>query len=213
VGGFAFGGGGAGGGGGEDGAGDEGVIANRWSELIELLDKKNVVFLDGLTDAEIEEIEGKYGFRFPPDLRDFLQTALPAGHWFPNWRSGTESDLREGLSSPLSQVLLDVEGNDFWLPEWGVRPETTEERRIIVEKLVGEAPRLIPLNLITYLPDRPHESGNPVLSIHQADIVYVGFDLNDYLRAHFHLPDRKPWPENIREIEFWDVDRWQSIQW
>lgn len=61
------------------------------------------------------------------------------------------------------------------------------------------------------MPDRPHESGNPVFSVYQTDIIYYGFDLDDYLRHEFDLPGRKPWPEKVREIEFWDVDRWYSI--
>ena len=32
------------------------------------------------------------------------------------------------------------------------------------------------------MPDRPHLNGNPVLSVYQTDIVYYGFDLDDYLR-------------------------------
>jgi hypothetical protein len=71
------------------------VNKNRWTELIELLDSANVVFLDGLTDAEVARVEKTYDFRFPLDLRDFLQTALPTGFAFPNWRSGEESQIRE----------------------------------------------------------------------------------------------------------------------
>ena len=187
------------------------MSGDRWSELIELLDKKNIVFLDGLTDAEIETIESKYGFRFPPDLRDFLQTALPTGSSFLDWRSATDSDIRKRLTWPLDGILFDVENNVFWLPEWGVKPETADQRRLIVEQAVDRAPRLIPIYSHRYMPDRPHESGNPVFSVYQTDIIYYGFDLDDYLRHEFDLPGRKPWPEKVREIEFWDVDRWYSI--
>jgi len=63
------------------------MSGNRWSELIELLKEKNVIFSDGLKDAEIEAIQQKYGFQFPPDLRNFFQTAVPQGYRFFNWRS------------------------------------------------------------------------------------------------------------------------------
>src|SRR5437763_9349956 len=32
-----------------------------------------VEFDAGLTDAEVAAVEGQFGFRFPPDLREFLQ--------------------------------------------------------------------------------------------------------------------------------------------
>jgi hypothetical protein len=63
------------------------------------------------------------------------------------------------------------------------------------------------------LPDRPNLPGNPVLSVHQTDIIYYGFDLEDYFRNEFGLPNRKPWPAAIRPIEFWDVQRWQDVRW
>ena len=49
--------------------------------------------------------------------------------------------------------------------------------------------------------------------MHQTDIIYYGFDLDDYLRHEFDLPDRKPWPSEVRAIEFWNVDRWQDAGW
>ena len=117
------------------------------------------------------------------------------------------------LTWPLQGILFDVEHCDFWLPEWGAKPETEEGRRFIVENAVTDAPRLIPIHAHRYLPDKPHEEGNPVISVCQTDIIYYGFDLNDSLRHEFDLPGRKPWPEKMPEIEFWDVDRWQSIRW
>jgi hypothetical protein len=188
------------------------VSGGRWSELIELLHTRNVIFLDGLTDTEVEAIEAKYGFRFPPDLRDFLQTGLPTASSFLNWRSATESDVRKSLAWPLEGMLFDVENNVFWLREWGAKPETADQRRLIVEQAVDRAPRLIPVYSHRYMPDRPHESGNPVLSVYQTDIIYYGFDLDDYLRHEFDLPDRKPWAE--KGVEFWDdvgAERFRSL--
>jgi hypothetical protein len=47
-----------------------------------------VEFDAGLTDAEVRQTEEFFGFRFPPDLRDFLQTASPRGPQF-RCRSGS----------------------------------------------------------------------------------------------------------------------------
>jgi len=159
-------------------------VDDRWSKLIELMEAAGVMFENGLTDVEVASVEEIYGFHFPLDLRNFLQTALPKHFPFANWRSGDDAYIREMLRLPLEGVLFDVE-HDFWLTEWGPRPA----------------------------PDRPHGPGNPVLSVHQTDIIYYGFDLDDYLRHEFNLPDRKPWPSEIRAVEFWDVDRWQDVRW
>ena len=63
------------------------------------------------------------------------------------------------------------------------------------------------------MPDASHWEGNPVLSVYQTDIIYYGYDLEDYLRHEFDLPDRKPWPEHFRSISFWDIGRFQEVRW
>lgn len=186
-----------------------------WTDLIELMRgaRASAAFADGLSDAEVERAEENYGFRFPPDLRGLLQAALPNGFPFPDWRSGEDVRIRELLRLPLDGILVDVERNDFWLPEWGVRPVQDKDARAIVEEHVNQAPRLIPIYGHRMIPDRPHRIGNPVLSIHQTDIIYYGFDLDDYFRHEFGLPGRKPWPSEVPQVEFWDVDRWQDLRW
>jgi hypothetical protein len=52
-----------------------------------------------------------------------------------------------------------------------------------------------------------------VFSVHQTDIIHYGFDLADYLRHEFGLPGRAPWPERVRPIRFWDLDRFQEVRW
>ena len=170
-----------------------------------------VEFDDGLTDAEIAAVESRFGFRFPPDLREFLQTALPRGPQFPDWRSGNENELHMWLDRPRRGVLFDVESG-FWLPEWGERPQGLDVRRA-VEALVAAAPKLIPVYAHRMMPDEPHEPGNPVFSVHQTDIIEYGFDLADYLRHEFELPGREPRPERVRKIRFWDIDRFQDTRW
>jgi hypothetical protein len=86
-----------------------------------------VEFDAGLTDAEVAAVENRFGFRFPPDLREFLQTALPRGPQFPDWRSGDEARLRDWLDGPRQGILFDVRYNGFWLGEWGQRPRSLDE--------------------------------------------------------------------------------------
>src|SRR5205807_1712912 len=161
----------------------------------------------------VTAVEARFGLRFPPDLRAFLQTALPRGPQFPDWRSGDEARLREWLDEPRQGILFDVEFNGFWLDEWGPVPGSFDEAKRVVSGLVAAAPRLIPVFSHRMLPDEPHLPGNPVLSVHQTDIIHYGFDLADYLRHEFHLPGRQPWPDVVRPIRFWDLDRFQAVRW
>jgi hypothetical protein len=175
--------------------------------------ERGIDFDVGLTDAEVAATEARFDFRFPPDLRAFLQTALPKGERFPNWRSGKEADLRDWLDLPRQGVLFDIEHNDFWLNEWGPRPDSMADAKRVASELVAGAPKLIPIFIHRMMPDEPHLAGNPVFSVHQTDIIHYGFDLADYLRNEFLLPGREPWPDSVRQIRFWDLDRFQDVRW
>lgn len=182
----------------------------QWSELAALLQVGHVQFNPGLTDEEVERTEKKFGFRFPPDLRAFLQTVMPAQIGFHDWRKGDESKLRAALNWPLKGCLFGVEHSGFWLPEWGERPELLENALAIATQNVLEAPKLIPIYSHRYMPEQPNKSGNPIFSVYQMDIIYYGFDLDDYLRHEFKLPGSKPWPEHVRQIKFWNPSRFQE---
>jgi hypothetical protein len=184
-----------------------------WSGLIGQLEAKGVIFDAGLSDSEIARAEVNYEINFPDDLRSILQSAFPNRFPFPNWRLVEDPHIRELLSMPLEGILFDVERNEFWLPEWGSKPSDSEGRRRIVEEKVKDAPRLIPIHSHRMMPSRPRIAGNPILSVHQTDIIYYGFDLDDYFRHEFGLDGRKDWQEQIRPIEFWEVERWQELRW
>lgn len=193
--------------------------AGKWSDIIEQLKDQDIEFAEGLSDAEIQHVECRYGFQFPPDLREFLQTALPHGEQFPDWRSQPEKDLRDWLDRPRQGILFDVEHNSFWLAEWGPRPESLEQASQIVNELMAAAPKLIPIYSHRMMPDEPNLPGNPVFSVYQTDIIYYyyyyyyGFDLEDYLRHEFELAGREPWPESVRAIRFWDLERFDEACW
>ncbi len=56
------------------------------------LEKASVEFDKGLTDSEITQIESRYDFQFPPDLREFLQISLPTGKGWIDWRNDSEAE-------------------------------------------------------------------------------------------------------------------------
>jgi hypothetical protein len=153
----------------------------RWRELAALLQRGHLEFDPGLTDLEVEATEKKFNFRFPPDLRAFLQTVMPAHIGFHDWRDGNEAWLRLQLEGPRQQYLAGID--HFWLPEWGGRPESLADAREIVRAKIAEAPKLIPIYGGCYIAEEPHEPGNPVFSVSQMEVIYAGFDLDDYLRS------------------------------
>jgi hypothetical protein len=101
--------------------------------LVNELQPKGVAFKAGLRNDEISRIERDYEFRFPPDLREFLQFALPISEGFPNWRAGWigqpiieweyQTQIVVGhnlapipfqLAQPADGICFDIERNGFW---------------------------------------------------------------------------------------------------
>ena len=175
-----------------------------WDQLVDALRDCGVGFAPGLTDDEVSATEARFALRFPPDLRAFLQTALPRGGRFTDWRSGDEGKLRETLDEPLVGLLYSID-HGYWVRGWGPRPPTTEEARRLATRLVGAGPRLIPVYGHRMMPAEPHLPGNPVFSVHGADIIRYGAELRDYLIHEFMArEDIAVWPmaDAFRPIAF-----------
>ena len=99
---------------------------------------------------------------------------------FYDWRRDDEA-LKGTFSLPLGGLLFDVEHADLWMKSWGERPKSRKARKQVLSKLVAAAPKLIPVYGHRYLLADPLEAGNPVLSVHQADIIVYGSNLRNYL--------------------------------
>jgi len=102
-------------------------------ELIKLLIKKGVTFDKGLTDNELKKINQEFGITFPPDLEDFLKTALPTSESFINWRRGLKSEkvkasIKLRIKWPFDGMAFDIKRNDFWVKSWGTKPKLIKER-------------------------------------------------------------------------------------
>ncbi|NBW06660.1 MAG: hypothetical protein EBR82_01375 [Caulobacteraceae bacterium] len=157
------------------------------------------VWAKGYSQAELDEAQEKFDLVFPPDLVAFLRERRPAQGY--DWRTD-ETQIRDMLRWPLEGLLFDVENNALWRPGWGDRPGTPEARAEALTAIVNAAPKLIPLVSHRYLPAEPHEAGNPVLSVHQSDVIYYGADLADYFEREFGHPTR-PLRRHIKRIPFW----------
>lgn len=163
-----------------------------------------VDFQRGMTELELTSVEDRFGFRFPPDLRDLLQVAVPHGPGFPDWRSGSDTSLWDCINWPIEGILFDVHHNGFWHDDWGLRPSTTPDALEVARAKIANAPHLIPVFGHRMIPDEPHEPGNPVFSIYQTDIIRYGNDLCDYLQHEFGLECVPKREFSVRRIRFWD---------
>ncbi len=177
-----------------------------YQNYMTVLERAGVEFLPGLMPHEIQHIEATYGFRFPPDLREFLMCALPISQGFINWRDAEEHEIQKWLSWPFEGICFDIEWNAFWVEEWGVKPDALDEAYHIVRRVLEQAPILIPINGHRYIPDRPHEPNNPIFSVYQTDIIYYGNTFPRYLenefRYYFGTPEYNL-EGTIKTIELW----------
>ena len=153
----------------------------------------------GYTQAELDDAQQKFGLVFPPDLVALLRDRRPVeGHVWTD-----EVAIRRMLAWPFEGLLFDVEHNHLWWPEWGPRPSGSYDREEVLRSVVARAPKLIPLISHRYLPEDPHEEGNPVFSVHQADVIYYGANLADYFEREFAGFDHRPWNQPTKHIPFW----------
>ena len=184
------------------------------TNAIQQIKAQGIQFLPGLTDDEVSAAESRWGFKFPQDLRAFLQIAMPApleaedyrNKKFPNWTSTDKADIdyiKYCLKWPLGMLIEDVEINNFWMTTWGERPSDLEQAKQIATQHIKAAPILIPILFHRFMPAEPCEIGNPVFSMFGQDTICYGYDLADYLSNEFKL-DKPQWAaRRPRKIDFW----------
>ncbi len=154
-------------------------------KALTLMRPHGIAIEDGLSEDELAASEKRFGFQFPPDLRELLRSAFPVGPSLPNWRSGNESELRDRLGWPFDGMAFDIEHNGFWLDEWGTRPGGLRDAICVARSHLEKSPKLIPVYGHRYLPEEPLLAGNPVFSVYQTDIIYYGENLWDYFAREF----------------------------
>jgi hypothetical protein len=161
----------------------------------------SVRWTKGYTQAELDRAQHRFGLVFPPDLIALLRRKRPVdGH---DWTD--DAATRRALDWPLDGLLISVERGQIWWPEWGKEPSNARARKEVLHDVVSRAPKLIPLISHRYLPEQPHESGNPIFSVFYTDVIYYGANLKDYFGREFgdwHTRNQ-PWPTQIKYIPFW----------
>lgn len=175
-----------------------------------MLKGKGVSFDKGLSEEEVGRVKEVFEIDFPDDLRLFLQTALPVSESFVHWRYAINSDkgrqeVKRRLDWPLEGILFDIQHNVFWWDSWGPRPADYSDQKRIAVTEIKKQPTLIPIFSHRYIASQPSESGNPVYSVYQTDIIEYGVDLIDYFDHEFGLeiPASFGEIEQAKRIRFW----------
>lgn len=160
-------------------------------ELIKHLKSRRIHIDKGLTDNEVEQVQTKYDFLFPPDLRAFLQMGLPVSANFYDWRRAINTkkaiaQVESYLALPWEGVAFDIEHNAFWYEAWGEMPADLPEKLQVGKAHFQTYPKLVPVFSHRYMPctDLPD---SPVFSVHQTDIIYYGYNLANYFATEFNF--------------------------
>ena len=165
-------------------------------------------FTPGLSEDELARVERDVRIRFPPDLAAMLRVAVPVTEGvrggFPDWRSEV-APLREWVRRPFDELMWAIEHDPWpqWHAAWGQRPDNTAEAAAVALSHLAGVPRLIPVYFHRYLPETPHESGNPIFSVAGFDTVHYGSDLANYFENEFRLPLSELRLGPLKHIPLW----------
>lgn len=178
-------------------------MADLVARALERLQAARVRLDPGLADAELSRIEDQFNFTFGPEHRQLLHSALPGGErsW-PDWRNGSPEDLQGRLDWPIDGVVFDVHNNAFWPSSWGECPDDHAEKERHARAHLAHVPRLVPFFSHRYLTVDPEYRRSPVFSVYQADVIYYGDDLLDYVAHEFKVPPLHPSPDRAH-VPFW----------
>lgn len=176
-----------------------------FKESIELLKEKGVIFEDGLTINEIAQIEKIYDILLPTSLREFLMMALPVSKGFYNWRNKEQENverIKDTINQP-QKYIMEMPEEVYWCEDWGEEPEDEDIFKMEVKKRLGVSPKLIPVFAHRYIPMIFNENP-PIISVHGADVIYMGKDLNDYFMVEYGIKKQTNISFNsIESIPFW----------
>jgi hypothetical protein len=134
-------------------------------------------WLPGLSPEEIAALEQTWAVRFPPDYRLFLRRLHAVGEV----TAGADRGRKHLMPVKKSKIVYN------WLLD------TKDLRRAFINPFLGlgydqpvaTAPKLIPITWCLHLLGEPCQAGNPILALHDTDIVVVRANFRQYLLNRF----------------------------
>lgn len=184
--------------------------AGKYADIIRHMKEQGILFLENVTDGQLDQVQERYNIVFPGQLRHFYRLGMPVSTGFVNWLDdspGNVEQVKRKLKSPVRGILLTVELEESWPRAWGERPSSEEEALKIAGERINRAAGLIPLYSHRYMTCLDNSEDSPVLSVYGGDIIYYGSNLNNWLQIEFcGLPYR-----TIFESELPVIPGWQEL--
>lgn len=177
-------------------------------DRIKMLLLENGISLEpGLSDEEIQKVETIYGIEFPEQWLAVYQQLLPISEGFYNWRDFSAENIehiKRNLAAPYDGILNSLD-ELVWDASWGIEPTTLLDRNVQIRKILGSAPRLIPLYGHRFLPSYENQE-MPILSVVDLDMIYYGKDLYDYFEIEFGNRKLSLSLKEYKQVPFWTSD-------
>ncbi|MDO5410317.1 MAG: hypothetical protein Q4F21_07665 [Lachnospiraceae bacterium] len=161
---------------------------SKYRELILQMKQSGILFEEQVDAERLEQVQQRYGIRFPKELRSFYEQAVPVSPGFVNWLDDSDENvkkIRNRLGFPKRNVLKAVEIEEFWPAAWGIRPADEEKALQKAEEQLSQAAVLLPLYSHRFLVCADGISNPPVLSVYGGDIIYYGSCLENWLEIEF----------------------------
>lgn len=154
----------------------------------------------GYSKDELDDAQSRWGLRFPADLVELLRGRRKVDPESFDWIASDPAIIRNRIDWPFEGFWFDVQ-NGLWWPEWGEKPERPADQHDRLRSVFAAAPKLIPLASHRYLPEEPFERGNPVISVHQSDVIWFGATLSDWMKCETFDPSAQG--ASTKEVRFW----------
>lgn len=164
-----------------------------WEAFLNLaLEQIGGLSANGLSNAQLGEVEGAVGVTLPFEIGLLLVMGVPDDDAWWQWDAPVDA-LKRWNSSLLDGLLFDVEHNNVWLDSWGKKPSQLQDRKAVAADAYDKAPQLFPLFGHRAVPlaiarDETSADSNPILSVVQTDVITYGVDLADWLHREFDVP-------------------------
>jgi len=142
---------------------------------------RGAAWQEGLSDRQIQDIEGRWGILFPSDYRLFLRVlhaqkrraafyahgkgrrVIDKGWVFFDCRKD-EVAIRGELERLPERIVDGIRERGLWLNAWGAKPAAAGGLKRRIVELVHRAPPLLPVSSGNYIVSGPDPS--PVFSLH-----------------------------------------------
>lgn len=179
-----------------------------YETILKLLRRNGVKIDRGLSEGELKKIKEIYHFSFPYPMQCLLLNILPVSSGFYNWRDFSNENIvyiKNMMRKPFEDVYS-LAKEVYWCDNWGEEPKKESDRVNEVRKRLERAPALLPIFSHRYMPLCGLVT-YPILSIHGADIIYYGNNIENYIQIEFG--DKKQEELDFQKIEY--VPFWTDL--